>query len=70
MSKEQELPKTTETPETPETPGTIKIRVLTPTHDKTNPSVEFAVGDELELETERAEAAIAAGLAERVTPGI
>jgi len=61
MSKEQKLP---------ETPATTKIHILAPCHDKTDRSVKFAVGDEIELETERAEAAIAAGLAELATPGL
>lgn len=47
----------------------VKITILKPCHNKETKE-RYEAGDEVELDAERAEAAVAAGLAELATEGI
>jgi hypothetical protein len=47
----------------------VKVVVLKPCHDKITKE-RFTVGAEIELDQERADAAVEAGLVEVATPGI
>jgi hypothetical protein len=56
--------------ETQETQELVKVKVLKRCHDINDETKKYAVGEEIEIDSERAEAGEAAGLLEIVTQAI